>query len=84
MPPACCPSGISYLPPRLSSPLRILPSLSPIDRRPVAAPRRIALRWMVRRMRGGVPGSVRISFRFGGSSDASASAKRLVRHLSHR
>jgi len=84
MPPRFCPSGISYLPPRLLSPLRILPSPSAIDRRPVAVLRRITLLWMVQRMPGGVPNSVRISFQFGGSSDPSASAKRLVRHLSHR
>jgi len=43
-----------------------------------------ALRRMVRRMSGAVPDGLRISFRFGGSSDASATAKRLARQLPHR
>jgi len=34
VPPTCCPSGIFYLPPRLSSSSRFLPSPSPIDCRP--------------------------------------------------
>jgi len=50
----------------------------------LAALRGIALRWIVRRMPDGVPDSLRISFRFGRSSDALATAKQLARRLPHR
>ena len=43
-----------------------------------------ALRQMVRRMPSSVPDSLRISFQFGRSSDASATAEWLARQLPHR